>query len=101
MLNGKTANCLLRHSVQRCVKSRRQEMKWGGAFVKSGPFPLARRQGVRWVRMPVFLDAGLIFYFTFYLFGVHTHPTHPLPMGVVGYVSLCACAKSRDLLKLP
>jgi len=81
MLIGKTANCLLRHSIQCCVKSRRQarrqEMKWGGAFVKSGPFPLARRQGVRWVRMPVFLDAGLIFYFTFYLFGGEYAPNAP------------------------
>jgi len=43
---------------------------------------------------PVFLDAGLIFYFTFYLLGgVRTRPTHPLPTSL-GRVTTCTTDSS-------
>jgi len=52
-----------------------KEMKWGCFFVKKkvGLSPTKCNE----------TDAGLIFYFTFYLFGegVRTHPTHLLPTG--------------------
>jgi len=67
----------------RPMQAHRQNIKWGeGVFCrKKWTFPPQNEMKLNQTLLCNF--AGLIFYFTFYLFGggVRTHPTYPLPTG--------------------
>jgi len=77
------------------VQARMQEMKLGVFFCKKWTFP---PQNETKLNQTFLWDAGLIFYFTFYLFGgVCTHPTHPPVYGpAVGSLAFLDCCISLN-----